>query len=43
MVVMNTPMTTRVVSKNEELRSKSPTIALEDGVVEGVGKLGKIK
>jgi hypothetical protein len=43
MVVTYTPITTKVVSKNEALRSKSPTIALEDGVVECVGKLGRIK
>ena len=41
--VTNTPITTKVVSKNEMLRSKSPTIALEDGVVECVGKLENIK
>ena len=39
MVVTNTPIMAKMVSKNEMLRSKSPTIALEDGVVECVGEL----
>ena len=32
-----------VVSKNEMLRSESPTIAPEDGVVQGVDELGNIE
>ena len=34
---------TKVVSKTEVLRSKLPTIALEEGTVECVGELGNIK
>ena len=44
MVVTNTPDNhDQMMSKNEMLRSKSPTIALENGIVECVGKLWKIR